>query len=198
MKKLSLLIALCMLLSIGGVYANWVYNEGLAGEAHDHVGSFGLSSATNSGSKGSLVVDASGASMTIDPYGDTYNAELNFGGTITVTFVPDEDWLEGHANQQKFWVVWALGTTNENPMAYEVPTDAGNVKLFTKFDTTTQKYLELTRSGDTFIGTIQANELADLIQLNSFSLSTYSMYTQCSGQIGTFGYIGITVTEKTN
>ena len=27
MKKLSLLIALCMLISIGGVYATWVYSE---------------------------------------------------------------------------------------------------------------------------------------------------------------------------
>lgn len=195
MKKLSLLIALCMLISIGGVYANWVYMEGAAGSAHEHVGSFGLSSASNTGSKGTITANGQGAHITIDPDGDSYRAKLTFTGKFVITFTPDADWAAANAGKDTFDVEWVLTTTNQDPTNYLVACDVGTAKLFTTFDTTAQT-LTLRKSGNVYTAELSAELLASLITLGNFSLDDYETYTKCSADIGKFGNIGITVNEK--
>lgn len=198
MKKLSLLIALCMLISIGGVYANWVYMEGVAGIAHDHVGSFGLSSATNTGSKGSIAVDGKNAHLAIDQAGEDYKAKLTPSGYFLVVFTPDAKWLAANPDAQEFWVTWVLETTNKTPTEHKVRCDKGQATLFTKFDTTTVGELKLVKDLVTgnFTAQLDTSELASRLELGEFYLSDFATYSNCSADIGQFGNIGITVSEK--
>ncbi len=93
MKKLSLLIALCMLLTIGGVYATWSYVG-----STDIVDAFAESKVTISdavieGTYGIYKID-SNLVLTVDQANDNHEAELVFGSNndqpvyLTVTFTP--------------------------------------------------------------------------------------------------------------
>ncbi|MBR2327157.1 MAG: hypothetical protein IKA51_00895 [Clostridia bacterium] len=93
MKKLSLLIALCMLLTIGGVYATWSYVG-----STDIIDAFAESKVTIAdavieGTYGIYKID-SNLILTVDQANDNHEAELVFGSNndqpvyLTVTFTP--------------------------------------------------------------------------------------------------------------
>lgn len=93
MKKLSLLIALCMLLTIGGVYATWSYVG-----STDIIDAFSESKVTIAdavieGTYGVYKVE-SNLVLTVDQANDNHEAELVFGSNndqpvyLTVTFTP--------------------------------------------------------------------------------------------------------------
>ncbi|MBE7092339.1 MAG: hypothetical protein E7365_04095 [Clostridiales bacterium] len=93
MKKLSLLIALCMLLTIGGVYATWSYVG-----STDIIDAFAESKVTIAdavieGTYGIYKID-SNLVLTVDQANDNHEAELVFGSNndqpvyLTVTFTP--------------------------------------------------------------------------------------------------------------
>ena len=93
MKKLSLLIALCMLLTIGGVYATWSYVG-----STDIIDAFSESKVTIAdavieGTYGIYKVE-SNLVLTVDQANDAHEAELVFGSNdgqplhLTVTFTP--------------------------------------------------------------------------------------------------------------
>ncbi len=93
MKKLSLLIALCMLLTIGGVYATWSYVG-----STDIIDAFAESKVTITdavieGTYGIYKID-SNLVLTVDQANDNHEAELVFGSNndqpvyLTVTFTP--------------------------------------------------------------------------------------------------------------
>ncbi len=93
MKKLSLLIALCMLLTIGGVYATWSYVG-----STDIIDAFAESKVTITdavieGTNGIYKID-SNLVLTVDQANDDHEAELVFGSNndqpvyLTVTFTP--------------------------------------------------------------------------------------------------------------
>ena len=93
MKKLSLLIALCMLLTIGGVYATWSYVG-----STDIIDAFSESKVTIAdavieGTYGIYKVE-SNLVLTVDQANDAHEAELVFGSNdgqdiyLKVTFTP--------------------------------------------------------------------------------------------------------------
>ncbi len=93
MKKLSLLIALCMLLTIGGVYATWSYVG-----STDIIDAFAESKVTISdavieGTYGIYKIE-SNLVLTVDQANDNHETELVFGANndqpvyLTVTFTP--------------------------------------------------------------------------------------------------------------
>ena len=90
MKKLSLLIALCMLISIGGVYATWVYSE--KSDVADITGAkaITMTEATFSGTYGTYAVDTSKLTMQVDPKeGTTHVTSLVITGDLVITFKPN-------------------------------------------------------------------------------------------------------------
>lgn len=93
MKKLSLLIVLCMLLTIGGVYATWSYVG-----STDIIDAFAESKVTIAdavieGTYGIYKID-SNLVLTVDQANDNHEAALVFGSNndqpvyLTVTFTP--------------------------------------------------------------------------------------------------------------
>ena len=90
MKKLSLLIAMILCVTIGGVYATWTYtqNTDVADEAVNV--NMNLTDVAYSGSYGTYKVDTTGLSLTIDPKtGTTHTTALYATGSIVITFTPN-------------------------------------------------------------------------------------------------------------
>lgn len=195
-KSLSLLIALALCITVGGVYAAWIYAENDLVAVHGHIGSFGLSNAVINNSKGTITVDANAAKLIIDQKAaNDYTGVLKAEGTITVTFVPSETFKNQHPDATTYDMQYYLVTTG-NPDTFKADDGNGEKLLFTAFDTTTKDTITLEKDGSgNFVGTIDASVLLDLIAINNFELNTYEKYQTFSQQIGTFGNIGVEVAE---
>ena len=85
MKKLSLLIALCMLISIGGVYAAWTYTESAA-DAVDQTLTHGMAQPITSGSAGLIEILDNSISISVDQAAADYTAKLVVTGQIELKF----------------------------------------------------------------------------------------------------------------
>lgn len=80
MKKISLLIALVLCLTISGVYATWVYSQ--SDDVADITGAkaITMTEATFTGTYGTYSVDSSNLTMVIDPKeGTTHTTSLVSG-----------------------------------------------------------------------------------------------------------------------
>ena len=88
MKKLSLLIALAMLISITGVYATWVYSQSDDVADITNARAITMTNATFEGTYGTYNTDATSLTMKVDPKADydAYDAALTTGQiTLTVS-----------------------------------------------------------------------------------------------------------------
>ncbi len=90
MKKLSVLIALILCVTIGGVYAAWSYT-GSTMTAVDRTLSHGLTAAVSEGDVGVFAITHNDIDVSIDQTakGD-YTAKLVISGSVTVTFTPND------------------------------------------------------------------------------------------------------------
>ena len=87
MKKLSLLIALCMLISIGGVYASWIYpGEGTSDNRNIPI-NVSLPTEELGGAAGVYTVEENTLTVEIVNGGD-YVPELSATGHILIKFTP--------------------------------------------------------------------------------------------------------------
>ena len=100
MKKLSLLIALCMLLSIGGVYANWVYAGKAMDNAHVHMGIKLSGAQSDQVAEGQFIrVGTEAITVWIDDTDGNHEADVVCSGKMQYVFLPgkgaDSDILDG-------------------------------------------------------------------------------------------------------
>lgn len=198
-RVLSLLIALAILVTVGGVYATWMYAQSDMTAVHGHIGSFGLASAEINHPQGTFTVDATNAHLIIDQKGTSdYTAELRAEGAITVKFTPSDTFKNTNKDKVTFDVTYSLVTDNANPLGFLVPDGTGGESaLFERFDTGTQKPLSLTKNGDVYTATVQAEDLLELIAIKTFTLDSYAKYTAFSAKVGVFGNIGFQVDDVT-
>ena len=190
MKKLSLLIALCMLLTVGGVYATWTYtqNTDVADEAVNM--SLNLTDVAYSGSYGAYRIDKSTLSMTIDPKaGSTHTTSLVITGEIKIyftpaTYAPADVKDNGVASTVTLALTNQNWTYNDGTGAKNIVTLSGNSHAITWVD-----------QGDgTFVYTIDAAELASHIELTEFELDTKAKYDSFNTALGN-GQITISVSD---
>lgn len=194
-KSISLILVLAILITVGGVYAAWIYAETPAAAAEANVG-FGLASSSTENSKGTITVDASAASIAIDQTAtDNYKANLVADGSITITFTPSSVFTYTNT-ATALTMQWQLICGNDAPTTYECNDGSGAKVLFTKFDTTTAKSITLTKQDNgTYTATLAASSLLDLLTINDFTLDTLEKYNTFSGTLNGFGTIGIQVSE---
>ena len=93
MKKISIILVLALLLTIGGVYASWGYAQGAIGNAIDSMDvgegkNIFLTEAINTNSAGTISVDAENAKIKIDDPDNDHIADLEYTGDIVITFKP--------------------------------------------------------------------------------------------------------------
>lgn len=186
MRKLSLLIALCTLLTVGGVYATWTYtqNTDVADEAVNM--NMNLTDVAYSGSYGTYKVDTTGLSMKIDPKaGTAHTTALYMSGAIVITFTPnsvapDEVKANGVASTFQFSLA--------DDWKYQ-DQDIVTINHTEKHDITW-----VPQADGTFTFTISAEDLVDHFSLTEFQLDTKTDYDAYNAVLGT-GSVVITVSD---
>ena len=109
MRKLSILIALILCVTIGGVYATWNYAQGNVASTTKYA-SMIITDKVVDTAKGTITVDTSNLIVTIDDSNNDFKGEMALSGYVTVTFTPntgaDED-VSSHGIPLQY----SLGTT---------------------------------------------------------------------------------------
>lgn len=88
MKKLSLIVALAVVLTVGGVFATWNYGGSAATPGSQTV-TVGVAEESLTGVKGTIAVTGSNLAISIDKAADSYTAVLVKSGTATITYTKD-------------------------------------------------------------------------------------------------------------
>ena len=189
MKKLSLLIALCMLLTIGGVYATWTYTSDRADVADEPVNmSLNLTGVSYIDTYGTFEIDQSGLSLKIDPAeGTAHITSLLASGELVISFIPSE---YAPPNVQESGIsnaTWKLSIGNTN-WTYDSQNIISVLHPDESHDIVWQK------SGNKFVFTLTAAEIASHLDLTEFDLETKTHYDEYSRVLG-LGSITLTVSD---
>lgn len=180
MKKISVLIALAMALTIGGVYATWNYaQDGVAGV--DVTPTVTLTEKVVDTAQGEITVDTSGIEIVIDDTNGDYVAEMSVSGQIDITFEASNG---------------AAASIKENglPMQFTIsvsdPWEFKGTQIFTaKADPS-----PVNNGTAAFNATITAAEIQAALELGNISLPTVEDYDAFATAL-TQGEITITVGE---
>ena len=178
MKKLSILVALILCVTIGGVYATWNYAQGNVSSTTKYFDAgTTITDKVVDTAKGTITVDTTNLKITIDDSDNDFYGEMTIEGYVTVTFTPNTG-ADATVATNGIALQYALG---ESGHVY------GEGKIFT-IDSTVQTL----GTGKSF--TIGANELEQLITLNQLYLPTVEDYQEFKTALHT-GAISITVSE---
>ncbi len=173
MKKISVLIALILCVTIGGVYAAWIYTGSTVSVA-DRTLSHGMATATTDGDVGILKVVHNDIDIKIDQtaVGD-YRANLVITGSITVSFTPNDGAPENVINNA-VPAKCALYIKNADTNLY------GGSHIYVL---TTVPYIDLAwgekKADGSFEATVDAADIDSLIDLGAeFVLDTHAEWTE--------------------
>lgn len=175
MKKLSVLIALMLCITIGGVYATWTYTQ-TTDVADESVGAaMNLTGVAYAGSYGTYEIDKSTLALTIDPKaGTTHTTSLQVTGEIVVTFTPaNVAPVEIKENGVPTTFSFELSNDNWN---FDDLHGEGSQKIITLKHTGDHDVVWVPQADGTFTFTLDAAEIADHLQLNEFVLDTKTLY----------------------
>lgn len=169
MKKLSMLIALIICVTVGGVYAAWTYT-GSTLSSVDRTLSHGLTTATTDGDVGILTIASNTVDIAIDQKeaGD-YTAVMNVTGEVKVQFTPNNG---------------APDNVKENGVPIKVSVyinNPANSKYNDKDVYMANNYYydinNWTENGDIFEAIIPNTEIVKMFKLNDgFVLDTHAKY----------------------
>lgn len=188
MKKFSILIAILLCVTIGGVYAAWMFADSTDAALKTQTVSLGLTEDVDAGAYGVYTltpsVDDAGAgteafALLIDDIDDdiTHNAVLVGKGTLTITFTPNESATK-EVRTGATPTYWCLKAGD----------DIANWKyngtqIFDSIDTNWKTINGVDSSnwvasadGKSFTYTISGETIANMLTLNDFVLETKTEY----------------------
>ena len=187
MKKLGLLIAMILCVTIGGVYATWTYtqNTDVADETVNK--SLNLTGVEYVGSYGTYNVNVDGLTLKIDPKpGTTHTTALVAEGEIVITFTPNSV-APQTVKDSAVASTYQFTLSNAN-WIYE-----GNKVVELKH--TGAHDITWTKQDDgTFTFVITATAVLEHISLTEFNLDTKAKYDAYNTVLGT-GAILLTVSD---
>ena len=183
MKKLSILIALILCVTVGGVYATWNYAQGTVGNTQEYPdgNTTALAGKVETTDKGTITIDDSNLQILIDDMDNNLEGELYISGSISVTFTPNQG-ADADVVANGVALQFALSATenfnyNGNPI-FVLNTDAQTMGLVNG------------------TATISADTLKNLISLNTLRLPTVADYDAFRAALHS-GSLIITVSEVT-
>ena len=190
MKKLSLLIAIALILSIGGVYATWVYSQSDDVADITNARAITMTEATFEGTYGTYSTDATSLTLKVDPKpGTTHTTGLQIGGEIIIKFTP---------------ATHAPADIKENgvPTTYKFGVSNADWKYGGEFiitvDTDEKDVVWTDTDGDGVLThTVSAAELANILTLAEFELDTKADY-DAYDTVLTQGQITLTISDGKN
>ena len=176
MKKLSLLIVLCMLLTIGGVYATWIYSgNSIDSQTTPFVSKMGALG--HEGTSGSYTFDQNTLEFAVEP--TTQDAKITKiewnNGSIQLIFTPSSDITDAmltKALNATITVELASSTagTFRGDTIYSV--DSTHAVALTADDWTSHN------NGEYYTYTITASDIADAISIGEFHLPSEDDYNE--------------------
>ena len=169
MKKLSLLIALAMLITIGGVYATWVYvqTDDVADETMNKAVS--MSGVTFEGSNGTFAVDVSGLSIMVDPKpGTTHDTGLSVTGSAVFTFTP-ATYAPEAVKENAVKATYSIALSNSS-WQYE------NQNIFTVNSYDDEIDWTLDEETGVFSFVLNADQITQILSISQFTLDTKAEY----------------------
>lgn len=90
MRAFTLLIALALIVTIGGVYATWIYPQSTDVKDVTSAKAITMTEATFTGTEGTYTVDPSGLTLQVDPKeGTTHITALKITGELVIKFEPN-------------------------------------------------------------------------------------------------------------
>ena len=186
MKKFSILIAILLCVTIGGVYAAWMFADSTDAALKTQTVTLGLTTDVEAGAYGvytltpSTETDPEGAfGLVVDDIDDgtIHNAVLVGKGYLTVTFTPNESATEA-VRTGAVPTYWCLKTGDSiDNWLYD-----GN-KIFNTIDGAWKTIDGVNASnwvasadGKSFTYTISGETIANMIDMNDFTLETKTEY----------------------
>ena len=175
MKKFSLLIALCILLSIGGVYATWIYSGNqIDAQTTPFVSKMG--GLDHEGNSGSYTFTENSLEFAVEP--DSQDTKITTlvwtDGTIKVVFTPKgdiNDTMLSKALNATLTVELASSTVGTYNGSDIYILDPDFKVVLTDTDWTSHN------SGEYYTYTITADAIKDAISINAFHLPSEDDYT---------------------
>ena len=167
MKKLSLLIALCMLVTVGGVYATWTYNMDTVASQKASL-THEMEIIQSSGAAGyyefgantlNLKIDAKASAL--DPT-DIHTTDLKYYGNVTISFHAAE--TAAAADIAKALNATISVTADDLAAAVYDGTQIWTVDTAAKITLTESDW---TQDGYTYSYTLNCAELADMVELST-------------------------------
>ena len=191
MRKFSLLVAIALLITVGGVYAQWIYAQGTAPAASDQF-NLRLATKTTDTKKGTIGVVGTNFDMMVND-GGNYKAELVLTGSISITFAPkqgagvDEDVLRDGIPLQYTLSIVDSNLQPVDPTAWKY----GETPIIAFPNGTTH----LLANGASLKEVTLTNlMLAQNLRLGDFTLDTVAKYTAFNAALQGYS-IQITVSE---
>ena len=178
MKKLGLLIAMILCVTIGGVYAAWVYpqTDDVADITHHQL--LTLPDATFEGTYGTYkVTPSSDFAMTVDPQeGTLHTTALYITGSLTISFTPNavahpDVKAKGVATTFQFTLSnanWKFDGKDIVTLKHDAPE---NINLWNEEDPDNSANWKKGEDG-VFTYTLTAEMLKEHISLTAFDLNT--------------------------
>ena len=218
-KKLSLIVALCVMVTIGGVYATWTYSENAVNTIADYM-TGNMQSYTGASAAGHIevlektvdirVTDNMDGTTDVGANKGDYIAELNADGHIIVLFTPFTQ-ASDDVKANGISLTFALGVTGsaqyDNTDIFTVNTNAQDCVAMTKITAAniddlnshyaSQNHLTEDDYGK-FIVEIKAEDFITegLIALGGeFELETLAKYHEFQEQLGNVNFT-ITINQK--
>lgn len=198
MKKLSLLVALALLITVGGVYATWTYTQ-TTDVADESVNiPLNLTSVVHSDGYGAYVIDQSTLALKVEPKpGTTHTTALTISGELVVTFTPST-FAPVEVKENGVPSTFAFSLSN-NSWKFDDGHDDGDTPLgdrvIIKLNHTELHNITWVKQGNgTFIFTLDATALQPHFTLTEFTLDTKALYDAYNTALGN-GQIVFTVSD---
>ncbi|MBQ7337054.1 MAG: hypothetical protein IJW40_01235 [Clostridia bacterium] len=192
MKKLSILVALILCVTIGGVYATWIYIGGDLDPAKSQM-SVDLASATNDTASGTLSIESNTIRIMIDQKdqdpegGYDYTAVTEVTGEVVIRFTPHLAASETVQNNGVDSVVY-IDAINSGTYGGKEIFSTSSVPLDIEWGTATNGYFEVT---------LTAEQVKGLLNFGSFELDTHNKYTDFQTALSQVN-LEIVLAAKTN
>ncbi len=195
MKKLGLLMAMALTVTVGGVYATWTYAKGTDVADETVNMTLNLTDVAYIGSNGTYKIDTTGLTLKIDPKaGTAHTTALYVDGEIVITFTPNTHAPED-VKENAVASTFQFGLTNSN-WTFDDDGEGGEAaKTIVTLEHAEKHDIAWTKGADgVFSYTIDADEIAEHIHLTEFNLDTKVKYDAFNTALGN-GQITITVSD---
>ena len=204
MKKFTVLVALILCVTIGGVYATWTYQGGEVQELHQHFTVY-MGAVDNDEAKGVLKTVTNALNIRLDDANNDYTAEADVTGYLEFVFAPKKN-ASDSVREEGIDLVFDLEQTDpamqfENKNVFTITGghgDLGKGVLITSENVATLSAhgTDLTAHVGSFYYCVEASTINDMITTDVY-LPTYEDYLAMSNLLNsTQAKIGITVNEK--